>query len=139
MLTMSRSLTTTSRRRPGHRDLLPLITPGEILKEEFMQPLDLSANALAGALHVPANRILAILKGTRGITADSALRLSRYFGNSAEFWLNLQQLYELDVAKREHLDEIAREVTRRPATAASFPLKQVSIPATSKRLRPRKR
>jgi addiction module HigA family antidote len=115
---MSRSSITTSKGRTDQRDLLPLITPGEILKEEFMNPSGLSANALAQALHVPANRILAILKGTRGITADTALRLSWYFGNSAEFWLNLQQLYELDAAKREKLQEIARQVIRRPASAA---------------------
>lgn len=115
---MSRSSVTTSKGRTDQRDLLPLITPGEILKEEFMDPSGLSANALAQAVHVPANRILAILKGTRGITADTALRLSRYFGNSAEFWLNLQQLYELDAAKREKLQEIARQVVRRPASAA---------------------
>jgi antitoxin HigA-1 len=85
--------------------LLPLITPGEILGEEFMTPLGLSANALALELHVPANRIQTIVKGQRAITADTALRLSQYFGNSPEFWLNLQQNYELDRAKREKLDE----------------------------------
>jgi addiction module HigA family antidote len=114
-LTMSRSLPTTSRKSRASRDLLPLITPGEILREEFMEPLELSANALAQALHVPANRIQAILHGTRGITADTALRLSQYFGNSAEFWLNLQQLYELDLAKRASLAEIVRSVSRREA------------------------
>jgi addiction module HigA family antidote len=98
---MSRSLTITSKSKTDQHDLLPLVTPGDILWEEFMEPSGLSANALAKALHVPANRILAILKGTRGITSDTALQLSQYFGNSAEFWLNLQQNYELDVAKRE--------------------------------------
>jgi len=95
--------------------LLPLITPGEILSEEFMSPLGLSANALALELHVPANRIQSIVKGQRAITADTALRLSQYFGNSPEFWLNLQQNYELDRAKREKLDEIRRQVARRTA------------------------
>jgi addiction module HigA family antidote len=94
-------------------NLLPLITPGEILGEEFMRPLGLSANALALELHVPANRIQTIVKGQRAITADTALRLSQYFGNSAEFWLNLQQNYELDRAKREKLDEIRSQVPRR--------------------------
>jgi antitoxin HigA-1 len=87
---MSKSLIITRKHRTS--ELLPLITPGEILREEFMDPSGLSANALAQELRVPANRILAILKGTRGITADTALRLSRYFGNSAEFWLNLPEL-----------------------------------------------
>jgi addiction module HigA family antidote len=68
-------------------DRLPLITPGEMLAEEFMQPLGLAANALALALRVPATRIQAILKGQRAITAGTALRLGGYFGNSAEFWL----------------------------------------------------
>jgi antitoxin HigA-1 len=131
---MSRPSITTNKGRPDHHDLLPLITPGEILKEEFMDPLGLSANALAQALRVPANRILAILKGTRGITADTALRLSQYFGNSAEFWLNLQQLYELDVAKRESLQDIYREVTRRPASAAVAYSR--SLPSTAESKRP---
>jgi antitoxin HigA-1 len=102
----SKSSTTTPK-------LLPLITPGEILVEEFMRPLGLSANALALELHVPANRIQTIVKGQRAITADTALRLSQYFGNSAEFWLNLEQNYELDRAKREKLDEIRSQVPRR--------------------------
>jgi antitoxin HigA-1 len=78
-----------------------------------MAPLGLSANALALELHVPANRIQTLVKGQRAITADTALRLSQYFGNSAEFWLNLQQNYELDRAKREKLDEIQCQVPRR--------------------------
>lgn len=102
----SKSSTTT-------RELLPLVSPGEILQEEFMLPLGLSANALGLELHVPANRIQAIVKGGRAITADTALRLSHYFGNSAEFWLNLQQNYELDLVKREKLAEIQRQVPRR--------------------------
>ena len=73
--------------------LLPLITPGEMLREEFLEPLGLSANALSLALRVPANRNQAVLKGERAITADTALRLARYFGSSAEIWLNLQQKF----------------------------------------------
>ena len=131
MRIMSKSLTITSKHRTS--DLLPLVTPGEILGEEFMQPLGLSANALAQELHVPANRIQAILNGTRGITADTALRLSQHFGNSAEFWLNLQQNYELDLAKREKLDEIKRDVVRRlPSSAVSY--SKVPAAAESKRL-----
>ncbi|HEX3683929.1 MAG TPA: HigA family addiction module antitoxin [Bryobacteraceae bacterium] len=98
-------------------ELLPLITPGEILLHEFLEPLDLTANALALELRVPANRIHGIAKGHRAITADTALRLSQYFGNSPEFWLNLQQNYELERAKREKFVEIQRTVPRRPPTA----------------------
>ncbi len=77
------------------------IHPGEILREEYLEPLGLSANALARALGVPANRISAILAGKRNISADSALRLGRAFGTSPEFWLNLQVAHDLRVAERE--------------------------------------
>lgn len=76
------------------------ITPGEILREDFMDPLGLSAAALARALGVPANRITALLKGERGVTADTALRLSRYFGTTPEFWMRLQSEYELRRARQ---------------------------------------
>jgi addiction module HigA family antidote len=108
-------------------ELLPLVTPGEILHEEFLRPFRLTANALALELHVPANRIQAIVKGRRGITADTALRLAQYFGNSAEFWLNLQQNYELDLARRETLGEIEKQVPRRP------PGKAVAAPPMNKK------
>lgn len=75
------------------------IHPGEILFEDFMSPLELSSNALSKKLGVPANRISAIVKGRRGITADTALRLERAFGSSAEFWMNLQNRFELETAK----------------------------------------
>jgi len=68
---------------------IPLSPPGELLRREFMVPFGLSGNTLAAALKVPANRITSILNGTRSITADTALRLGRYFGTTAEFWLNL--------------------------------------------------
>lgn len=110
----SKSLTTIKVRA---RELLPLVTPGEILLYEFLKPLGLTANALAIELRVPANRIHGITKGHRAITADTALRLSQYFGNSAEFWLNLQQNYELDRAKREKLTEIQKTIPRRPPAA----------------------
>lgn len=74
------------------------VHPGEILGEE-LQELSMSANALARALSVPTNRITAILNGQRGITADTALRLSRYFGPTPQLWLNLQQTYELRVTE----------------------------------------
>lgn len=89
----------TKRRTPAH--------PGEILKEEFMMPLGLSANQLARAIRVPPNRVSAIVKGERGVTADTALRLARAFGTTAEFWLNLQKQYELDFA-RDHAGDLAR-------------------------------
>ncbi|MBV9303510.1 MAG: HigA family addiction module antidote protein [Acidobacteriaceae bacterium] len=111
---MSKLSTTT-------RKLLPLITPGEILQEEFMAPLGLSANALALELHVPANRILAIVKGKRAITADTALRLAQYFGNSPEFWLNLQKNFELDSTKREKLGEIQSQVSRHRVSRSGYP------------------
>jgi len=88
------------------KKLLPPIHPGEMLREEFMGPLGLSGNALASALGVTAARINEIVQEKRGITADTALRLSRYFGNSAEFWLNLQQRYELECARRDLGDSL---------------------------------
>jgi len=81
--------------------LLPPVHPGEILREEFMQPLDLSSNALARAIGVTAARVNDIANEKRGITADSALRLARYFGTTPELWMNLQKRYELEVARRE--------------------------------------
>ena len=77
------------------------IHPGEILREEFLVPLGMSANQLAQALDVPTNRITEIVGERRNLTADTALRLARAFGNTPEFWLNLQQAYELRKAERE--------------------------------------
>lgn len=82
--------------------------PGEILKEEFLAPLGLSAKQLAEALGVPANRITEILRGRRGVTADTAARLGRYFGTSAEMWLNMQQSHELSKVMAENAAEIGR-------------------------------
>ena len=81
-------------------ELTPIF-PGEILKEEFMVPLAMSANALSKAIGVPPNRVSAIVAGRRAITADTALRLSRFFGSSPEFWMNLQSHYELECAQDE--------------------------------------
>lgn len=92
------------------------VHPGEILREE-LDELGMSANALAGALAVPANRVTAILKGQRGITADTALRLSRYFGTTPQVWLNLQKTYELRVAEIESGKDIAKRVKPREAAA----------------------
>jgi antitoxin HigA-1 len=86
------------------------IHPGEILKTEFLDELDLSAYALAKALAVPTNRITGIVNGERAITADTALRLARFFGTSAEFWLNLQVHYDLQLASRTGSRRIDREV-----------------------------
>ena len=85
------------------------IHPGEILKDE-LDELKLSANALAKALDVPTNRITAILNEQRGITADTALRLSRYFGLSERFWINLQAHYDLEVEKDRLAGRLEREV-----------------------------
>ena len=89
---MSKSRTTTNRK---NQDKLPPIAPGEILRTEFMDPLTLSANKLALHMGVPATRVTAILNDNRTITADTAIRLSRVFSNSTEFWLNLQSNYEI--------------------------------------------
>jgi addiction module HigA family antidote len=91
--------------------LLPPVHPGEILREEFMKPLSLSANALAQRLGVTAARVNEIATQRRGITADTALRLARCFSTTPEFWMNLQQRYELEVARREVGAEVARKVT----------------------------
>ena len=92
------------------------VHPGEILREE-LDVLEMSANALAAALGVPGNRITAILNGQRGITADTALRLSRYLGTTAEFWLNLQKSYELRLAEREAGKQIEETVIPRMVAA----------------------
>ncbi|MGZ8501135.1 MAG: HigA family addiction module antitoxin [Candidatus Binatia bacterium] len=76
------------------------VPPGEILKEEFLKPLGLTANALAKAIAVPPNRITAILKDERGITGDTAIRLGTFFKTSAEFWMNLQMTYDLRNAEK---------------------------------------
>src|SRR5437868_10631179 len=86
--------------------------PGEVLREEFMKPLGLSANALALALRVPATRIGDIIRAEkpRAVTADTAIRLARYFGTSPEFWLNLQSAYDLSRAVAERGREVERDV-----------------------------
>lgn len=89
------------------------IHPGEILREEFMVPLGLSAYALAAALRVPAPRVNDIVRERRGVTPDTALRLARYFGTTPRFWLNLQVSYDLKVTQRDTGNRIAREVAPR--------------------------
>ncbi len=89
--------------------------PGEVLSEEFLDPLGMSVNALAMALRVPATRIGAIVKGERSVTADTALRLARFFGTSPELWMNLQAMHDLTKARRESGRAIARDVRPRAA------------------------
>lgn len=86
---------------------LPLVPPGEVLEQEFMLPMMLSARALARDIGVPPNRITEIIRGERAITADTALRLSRRFGVSAEFWMNLQTAHDLEKARRDWPAEAA--------------------------------
>lgn len=87
------------------------IHPGEVLREEFLLPLNLSAHALAMALRVPAPRINDIVRERRAITADTALRLARYFGVSAEFWMGLQSDYDLRIAETAAKDALSRIMT----------------------------
>jgi len=86
------------------------ITPGEILREDFMQPMGISINQLSRDIAVPPNRVNEIVNGKRGITADTALRLERYFGVEAQFWLNLQSEYDLRVMKRKIGSDIAQRI-----------------------------
>ena len=91
------------------------VHPGEIIREEFMIPMGLSANALAKALNVPTPRINDVVRGRRGVSADTAMRLARYFGGDARSWLNLQAAYDLQITQLAVGERIEREVT--PAAA----------------------
>jgi addiction module HigA family antidote len=86
------------------------VHPGEILREEFMAPLGLSMNRVAIDLRAPVTRIADIVNGRRGVTADTALRLGRYFKNSPAFWMNLQTRYDLEIAEDKSAAEVARYV-----------------------------
>ena len=92
------------------KKLLPPIHPGEILREEYLKPLGLSMNKLALDLRVPVTRVSEIVHERRGITADTALRLARYFDTSPRYWLNLQSAYDLEVAQDELAGRIEQEV-----------------------------
>ena len=92
------------------KKLLEPITPGEILREDFMDQLGISINKLSRDLSVPPNRISEIVNGKRAITADTALRLQRYFGVEAQFWLNLQTEYDLRMVKRKIWADIERRI-----------------------------
>lgn len=97
-------------RDPNRRP--PPVHPGEILREDFLLPLGLSANALALGLRVPATRISQIVHERRGITADTACRLGLYFGTGAELWMNLQKTYELSLIDKKVMAQIESEVQR---------------------------
>ena len=92
------------------KKLLDPITPGEILREDFMAPLGISINQLSRDLAVPPNRISEIVNGKRAITADTALRLQRYFGVEAQFWLNLQSEYDLRIVGRKIWNDLERRI-----------------------------
>lgn len=94
---------------------LPIIHPGEILSEEFLKPMKISQYRLAKDISVPARRINEIVQGKRGITADTALRLARYFGMSERFWINLQARYDLECQKLLMAGRLVREVQVRAA------------------------
>jgi len=94
---------------------VPPVHPGEILREDLMAPLGLSINKLARDLRVPVTRMSEIVNGRRSITADTALRLARYFSTTPEFWVNLQSAYDLDVATRASAEQIKRDVHPRAA------------------------
>jgi len=119
MPTRYRLLTTTNLEGAGLEDgarMLPL-HPGEMLREDFMKPLGLSSNALAMELRVPVTRISEIVRERRGITADTALRLARYFNMSAEFWMRLQMDYDLECASDAEESEIHEGIRPRASHA----------------------
>jgi len=101
------------RRKP--KKVRPPIHPGTILLEDFLKPLGISANKLARELRVPSNRIVKIVNGERGITADTALRLARFFNMTPDFWMNLQSHHDLEKALDEIAEEIERDVRPRAA------------------------
>jgi addiction module HigA family antidote len=98
-------------------NLIPAPHPGETIREDVLGPLEMSVNQLAKALGVTATRLNDVVRGRRGITADTALRLARYLGTSAEFWLGLQLEYDLRLARQTRQREIEKAVRPRPAAA----------------------
>ena len=104
-----------TRPRQSWKITRPPVHPGEMLREEFMKPLAISINGLALELHVPVTRVSEIVNERRGITADTALRLARHFGTSADFWMNLQKEYELTITRQKSLKLIEKQVRRRVA------------------------
>lgn len=100
---------------PAPKNRMRPIHPGEVLREDFLKPLGMSANALAKALRVPASRINDIALERRGISVDTAMRLVRYFGGDVQSWLNLQLAYDLKVAQKTIASKIAKEVEPKAA------------------------
>jgi addiction module HigA family antidote len=98
-----------------HRNRIPFPHPGETIREDYLKPLGMSVNRLALELRVPATRMTEIVHGRRGVTADTALRLARYFNTTPKFWLNLQTSYDLAVASESRAEDIARTVHPREA------------------------
>ena len=92
------------------RNKIPPTHPGDVLREDFLIPMKMSANRLAMELHVPVTRISEIVHGRRSVTGDTALRLARYFGTSPDFWMSLQSKYDLAVAEDAHARIVEREV-----------------------------
>jgi addiction module HigA family antidote len=114
----SRSSTTTERKRRTSATRLPPVHPGEVLLEEFLKPMDISQYRIAKEISVPPRRVNEIVLKKRGITADTALRLGRYFGTSEQFWLNLQSEYDLDMTRDRLGDRLDTEVVAlRPAVS----------------------
>ena len=101
---------------PPKNNMRP-IHPGEFLREDFLVPLELSASELARALKVPPNRITLLLQERRGMTADTALRLARYFGTTAEYWMRMQIAYDLRAAENDNAPAIRAEVKPRQKKA----------------------
>ncbi len=96
-------------------ELLAEMHPGRTILEDVLRPLGMSVNALAKELHVPTTRLNDIVRGRRGVTADTALRLARYLGTTAQFWLNLQSVYDLRAAERREGPTINKQVNPRKA------------------------
>ncbi len=119
----SKSSIITNELRSKHKRVLPPIHPGEILREEFLVPMGLSANALAIAIGVPATRVGEIVNERRSITADTALRLGRYFHMSAEFWMGLQSNYDLELVRFESGKQIEQSVRPAPKDRKTGALK----------------
>jgi addiction module HigA family antidote len=94
---------------------LPSVHPGEILRDDFLTPMGISVYELANAIKAPRSRVNDVVLGRRSITIDTAMRLGRYFGTSAEFWINLQARHDLDVADRTVRRQIEKEVAPRAA------------------------
>jgi addiction module HigA family antidote len=111
------SLLTKEGWKMAKKKLMEPVHPGEILKGEFLDEMNVSAYALAQALRVPTNRITSIVNGERGISAETALRLARFFGTTPDFWMNLQSHYDLTVASRAAAAKIEKEVPKYAATA----------------------